>query len=163
LLNQTPTPEKKSRKKIWIAVAIIAVIVIAFITVGIANYSSNNNINNNNTSTPPAMVDVTAVDLTIQYTGITSGYLGPTSQSLNGFTVTASNQFTYTITFTTSAVLLTHSINAIYVNTPGFSIVSISPNLPYSFGPGSTVTITITMTAPSSSYTGVLNLVVSTS
>jgi len=124
-----------------------------------ANYSSINN----NKSTPPAMVDVTAVDLSIQYTGITSGYLGPTSQSLNGFTVTAGSQFTYTITFTSSAALLTHRINAIYVNTPGFSIVSISPNLPYSFGPGSTVTITITMTAPSSSYTGVLNLVVSTS
>ena len=150
MLNQTP--EKKSRKKVWAAVAIIAVIAIAFVAVDMAYYYSSS-----------ATVDITSVDVTIQYTGMTAGYLGPTSQSLNGFTVTAGGQFTYTITFTSSAILLTHSINAIYVNTPGFTIVSISPNLPYSFSPGSTGTITITMTAPSSSYTGVLNLVISTS
>jgi len=148
---------KKSRKKTWIVVgSIIAVVIIVIIVMAYIEVSSYN-------TPPPPTVNVTAVDLTIQYTGLTSGYLGPTSQSLNGFTTVAGSQFTYSITFTSSATLLTHNINNIYVNTPGFTIDSISPNLPYSFSPGSTFTITIIITVPSNSYTGVLNLVVSTS
>jgi hypothetical protein len=114
----------------------------------------------------PYYITITAVDLTIQYTGLTSGYLGPTSQSLQGFNDTIfvlNSTEIYSITFTSSAILLSHSINSIYVNTPGFAIVSVSPNLPYGFSPGSTFTITITLAVPSSIYIGVLNLVVSTS
>jgi cytoskeletal protein RodZ len=153
MVENQPLPPKKSRKKTWIVVGIVVavvIIVIAVIAVSMVNHTS-------------PMVNVTAVDLTIQYTGSTSGYLGPTSQSLNGFTTSAGSQFTYSIPFNSSATILTHNINNIYVNTPGFTIDSISPNLPYSFSPGSTFTITIIMTVPSNSYTGVLNLVVSTS
>jgi len=155
-IDSTSKP-KKSRKKTWIvvgsiiAVVIIVILVIAFIAVSPSS------------TTTTQTVNVTAVDLTIQYTGATSGYLGPTSQSLDGFTTSAGSQFTESITFTSSAAVLTHNINNIYVNTPGFTIDSISPNLPYSFSPGSTFTISIIMTVPANSYTGVLNLVVSTS
>jgi len=150
-----PPISKKSRKNTWIIVgAIVVVLIVIIVIIATINLSPIN-------QTPT--INVTAVDLTIQYTGLTSGYLGPTSQSLNGFTTNAGTQYVYSITFTSSAVLLSHNINNIYVNTPGFAIVSVSPNLPYGFSPGSTFTITITLAVPSSSYTGVLNLVVSTS
>jgi hypothetical protein len=156
MAQQTPiystSMPKKSRKKTWIVVGSIIAVVIIVVVIIAASMVNN-----------MSMVNVTAVDLTIQYTGLTSGYLGPTSQSLNGFTTGAGSQFTYSIQFTSSATFLTHNINNIYVNTPGFTIDSISPNLPYSFSPGSTFTITIIITVPSNSYTGVLNLVVSTS
>jgi ribosomal protein L37E len=160
--QQTPiystSKPKKSRKKTWIVVGSIIAVVIIVILVGTVFLATGGYITG-----PTPTVTVTAVDLTIQYTGLTSGYLGPTSQSLDGFTTSAGSQFTDSITFTSSSIVLTHNINNIYVNTPGFTIDSISPNLPYSFSPGSTFTITITMTVPANSYTGVLNLVVSTS
>lgn len=106
-------------------------------------------------------VTVTAVDLSIIYQ-TNSGYLGPTSQSLEGFTADAGTKYAYSITFHSSAILLTHKIERIYVNTSSFSIISISPQLPYSFGPGSTFTITIIFQLPSNEYTGVLNLVIVT-
>lgn len=107
-------------------------------------------------------VSVTAVDVQINYQGSTSGYLGATSQSLSGFTISAGNQEAYTLTFQTSAILLQHSINSITVSTSGFSVSSVSPTLPYSFSAGSTVSVTVTLNVPSGSYTGVLDLVVDT-
>ncbi len=138
---------KKSRKKlIGVIVGVIIAIVIIIAIVG-------------STQT----VNVTAVDLTIVYNGLTSGYLGPTSNSLPGFTNNAGSSFSYSITFTSSALTLTHSITSIYTTTPGFSILSESPNLPYSFSPGSTFTVTINIQAPSTAYNGVLQITVETS
>jgi hypothetical protein len=148
-MSQYPNP-KKSRKKTW---AIVASVIVAIIIIIIAA----------NIQSSSQTVNVTAVDLSIQYTGLSSGYLGPTSQSLNGFITDAGNQYTYVITFTSSATILSHKIDQIYINTPGFTLDSISPTLPYSFSPGSTFTITLIITVPSSSYIGVLNIVISTS
>lgn len=107
-------------------------------------------------------VTVTAVDVQISYQGTTSGYLGATSQSLPGFTISSGNQESYTITFQTSALLFSHSINDITVSTHGFSVSSESPTLPYSFSAGSSVSVTVTLNVPSNSYNGVLDLVVDT-
>ncbi len=170
-MSQYPEPNKSSKKTWAIAVsAIVAtIIVIGIIAVNIQSSSqgylgttSPVPITTTPTSTVPT-VDVEAVDLSIQYTGLTSGYLGPTSQSLNGFITNAGNQYTLVITLSSSATLLTHQINQICIDTPGFILDSISPTLPYSFGPGSTFTITLTITVPSYSYNGVLNIVISTS
>ncbi|MEM3272292.1 MAG: zinc ribbon domain-containing protein [Metallosphaera sp.] len=149
--NQYLLPKRSSKKWWIIGIAIvIVVIIIAVIAINDLNQSS-------------STVTVTAVDLSVVYNGLTSGYLGPTSQSLNGFTISPGSSFSYSITFTSSAALLSHSINSIYTTTPGFSIISISPNLPYSFSPGSTFTITIIIQAPNTAYNGVLQLTVTTS
>ena len=150
-----PPISKKSRKNMWIIVGAIVVVLIMIIAIIAAISLSPSN------KTP--IINVTAVDLTIQYTGATSGYLGPLSQSLPGFTTNAGTKYVYSITFISSVSSISHSINLIYANTSGFSILSTSPNLPFNFSPGSTFKITITLDVPSSRYTGVLNLIVSTS
>jgi len=159
ILTPAPPPKKKSRKKliaIIIAVVVIVIVIIAVIGAVVSN-------NNSGIVTPLPKVNVTAVDLSIVYNGLSSGYLGPTSQSLPGFTTVSGSSYSYTITFTSSAAILTHSITSIYTNTPGFSITSVSPTLPYSFSPGSTFTVTIIIQTPTSSYDGVLQITVETS
>lgn len=111
-------------------------------------------------------VDVTAVDISIVYDGTTSGYLGPTSQSQSGFSSTTNSGVVDTITFTSSASFFTHEITSITLDSSsisyGFTITQITPTLPTSFSPGSTVSISVTIDMPSSAYTGILGLVVTT-
>ncbi len=124
---------------------------------------ANGNNGNNGSIFSKPKVTVTAVNLEIKYEGATSGYLGPDSQSLNGFTTDGGSTYTYSIYLKSSAILLKHEITEVLVNTPGFSVISVSPSLPYTFGPDSTFTITITLEVPSDSYTGTLDIVIITS
>ena len=57
--------------------------------------------------------------------------------------------------------MLSHNINNISINTPGFSIISISPSLPYSLSPGSNVSITITVQTPNVNYNGPIAFILS--
>jgi len=143
-----PPLAQKSRKTLWVIIGVVLIIVIIIIAAMASVVSSE--------------VHVTALNVTIQYNGLTSGYLGPTTASLPGFNATGGSIFTYTITFTSYA-MLSHQITSITITTPGFQIVSISPSLPYTFGGGSTFSIAIKMQLPSSGYTGVLSLVINTS
>lgn len=143
-----------SASKIAIGVVIGIIVVIGFIYVS-------DNYNSISQSVNPT-VTVTAVDVVINYQGSTSGYLGPSSQSLAGFSASSDSTCAYTISINTSAILFTHNINSITVNTDGFSISSISPSLPYSFGPGSTITLTLIINLPSSSYTGIMEIEIDT-
>ncbi len=103
--------------------------------------------------------------MNVVYTGATSGYLGPTSQSIsNGnFEVHGGGEFTYTLTFKSSALLLTHSINSISIATDGFTVESVTPQLPYSFSPGSSMMFTLKLKAPDQNFDGPINIVVTTS
>ncbi|MGC8565988.1 MAG: zinc ribbon domain-containing protein, partial [Thermoplasmata archaeon] len=101
--TQQPIPYVRKSKK-WVIVGVIAVIIIIIIVmIGAAIQSS--------------AINVTALNVTIQYNGATAGYLGPTQNSLKGFNTTAGSTFTYSITFYNSATLLTHSINSIQITT----------------------------------------------
>jgi hypothetical protein len=135
-------------------------VVIAILVIGGLYYVINHPDTVAQTVNPT--VTVTAVDLQINYQGSTDGYMGPTSQSLGGFTISAGNQETYTLTFNTTALLLQHQINSLTISTSGFSLSSLSPNMPYSFSAGSTVSVTLTINVPSSSYSGVLDIVLDT-
>ena len=77
--------------------------------------------------------------------------------------MTAGSTITETFTLTSSAILFTHSINQVTVGTPGFTLLSVSPSLPYSVGPGGSVTITVVIQTPNTNYVGTLNIVVLTS
>lgn len=140
---------KHRERNIGIAVAVVVVAaIIALATVGATSTS----------------VNITGSNLSISYTGATSGYLGPSSQALGGVvSVAEGGQFTYTITLTSSAFLLTHLINSMSIATPGFTLVSILPNLPYTLTPSSSLTITLTMQAPNTSYNGPIGILMSTS
>lgn len=117
------------------------------------------------TATPIPKVKVTAYNLNIQYTGSTSGYLGPTSQVLStrSFNANGGQVYTDTITLYTSALLLDHQIDSITMNTPGFALISVQPRLPYRFSPGSSMALTLEIQTPSYDYTGPVNILITTS
>lgn len=108
-------------------------------------------------------VNVTGENLAIDYTGTTSSYFGPASQAIgNPITVFGGTQFTVTLTLQNGDYYQTHSINFISLTTPGFILVSISPSLPYTLSPSSSVKITLTIQAPNSNYNGPLGILLST-
>jgi len=139
----------KTRSKVFIGVGVVVLVIV--VAIGLASLS-----------TPTVLI--TGTNLEIEYTGITGGYFGPSSQSL-GYTTTwpAGDTFSFTFTLTSSAVLLTHSINQITVDTPGFTLISVSPSLPYNVSPGGSVAITLVIRAPNTNYSGPLNIVLVTS
>ncbi|MCL4450714.1 MAG: hypothetical protein M1386_05320 [Candidatus Thermoplasmatota archaeon] len=148
----------KPRRRVGLIVAIVVIVIIVifgglYILGG--SYHGGN---------PTVSVNITGINLQISYTGSTSGYLGPTSQALSYTnTVGGGQQFSVTITLSTSAILLSHTINSITVNTGGFALDSISPSIPYTFSPGSSIDFTLTLTAPSSDFNGPLSVLISTS
>jgi len=108
-------------------------------------------------------VEITAINYKIDYTG-TSGYFGPAKQTGTGATITAGSTFTKSVTFTSSAAIFSHTIDSITINTPGFTLISVSPALPTGkIAPEDSITETLTIRAPSEAYTGTLDLVISTS
>ena len=150
----------RTQYKVIIGVAVAIVLII--VGIGIVGYLS--------TPTPTTVttilptVTITGVNLEIEYTGDTGGYFGPSSQSLGGtLSVTAGSTITETFTLTSNAILFTHSINQVTVGTPGFTLLSVSPSLPYSVGPGGSVTITVVIQTPNTNYVGTLNIVLLTS
>ena len=95
-------------------------------------------------------VTVTGVNWAIEYNGITSGYFGPSPQSVCStcpITTVAGGQFTHTITLTSTALLLPHTIDNLTVATP-FTLVSVSPAVPISVTPSGSATLTVTVKAP---------------
>jgi len=145
-----------------VIIGVTVAIVLIIVGIGIVGYLS--------TPTPTTVttilptVQITGVNLEIEYTGDIGGYFGPSSQSLGGtLSVTAGSTITETFTLTSSAILFTHSINQVTVGTLGFTLLSVSPSLPYSVGPGGSVTITVVIQTPNTNYVGTLNIVVLTS
>ena len=117
------------------------------------------------TSTPgnSQQVSVTATNYQIDYTSGGS-YFGPSSQSTNArYDTTTDSEFTDTITLSSSAIFTTHTINSITISTPGFTLISTAPSLPYNVGAGGSVSITLTIRTPSVSYYGPLGVLISTS
>ena len=110
-------------------------------------------------------VEVTAVDLKIGYTNLSglSGYLGPSSQTFPGLVTNGGHRFTYTINFTSTSSVFSHSIDSIGVLTSGFTLISESPSLPQSISADGKVSITLTIQAPSSSFDAPLVIGVFTS
>lgn len=117
------------------------------------------------TATPIPKVKVTAYNLNIAYTGSTSGYLGPTSQVLStySFDVNGGQAYTDTITLYTSALLFDHQIDSITINTPGFTLLSVQPSLPYKFSPDSSMALTLKIQTPNYDYNGPVNILITTS
>lgn len=145
---QPAPPRKKSRKLLWVIIGVVVVIVI--IVIAALAYVGTNT------------VKVTGENWNIAYDGATSGYFGPSPQSFtDSVSGTTGSSFTYTLTLTSSAALLTHNISSITVASP-FSLGSVSPSLPISVSPGGSATITLTITMPSSSGSYVLSGTVTT-
>jgi hypothetical protein len=121
--------------------------------------------------TPTQNIQITGINLQIQYAVSDQGYFGPVSQSIsisnqpNGYlTVEAGRRFFvyFTMNAPTSGTG-SDSITDVTVGTPGFAISSVQPQLPIAFSTGSSKQITITLDAPQTSYCGPIELTLYTS
>lgn len=140
---------------LWVVVGVVVIVAIIVIAALASLSTSSNN-----------AVHVTAINWSIDYAGTTSGYFGPSPQSGCGSSCPLSGatggQFTDTLTLTSTALLLDHQITSITVNSP-FTLDSTSPRLPISVSPGGSASITLTITAPSSSGSYVMAGTITTS
>jgi hypothetical protein len=113
---------------------------------------------------------ITGVNCQIEYPINTELYFGAVSQSIpitnqpnQVLEVTSGQQFYISFSPTESALASeSHQIYLIRTTTPGFSIVSVDPQLPIEFTAGSSTRITITLQSPNTPFTGALNIVVAT-
>ena len=96
----------------------------------------------------PAQVIVTGFTFTPDYTGTASGYLvNVTCASGCPFVVAGGASFPVNLTLTNSAMFFDHYIDGISVSSP-FSVVSVSPPLPFTLPPGGSQRFTVTVQAP---------------
>ncbi|MCW1293278.1 MAG: hypothetical protein OH318_02725 [Candidatus Parvarchaeota archaeon] len=138
------------------ALIVILVLIIILIIIGIGYFSGNGS----------NQVIVTGTNFQINYTGSASGYLGPASQAVlsnNSLKISEGQEFFDYFTLTNRDYLLSHTINSITVDTPGFKLISIQPNVPYNLSPASSVEFTLVIQAPNSSFVGPITVVISTS
>ena len=116
------------------------------------------------TSFGPRSVTVTNVFLVIIYPGTsfqnnTSGYFGNAYQSISFARYLQQNEI-----FTTTFTLLnrdgsSHAVSAITLAySPGFTLQSTNPRPPQTVLAGASMTFTVTLQAPSSNYSGIVNL-----
>ncbi len=121
--------------------------------------------------TPTQSIEITGINLQVQYGGSDQGYFGAVSQSIaisnqpnQILTVNQGTQFFLYFTLTESSTATRgDSINSVTVGTAGFTTVSVEPQVPIAFSPGSSTQITVTLMAPQSSFNGPIQIVVSTS
>ena len=113
----------------------------------------------------PNKVQITGINLQTRYSGLLGNvtqYLGPSSQALSGaYTLNGNSDFVYTITLLNQDPLLGHSIDSIVVETPDFSLKSVSPSLPYQLPRSSSASFTVTISVPSN-YNGIVAISVKT-
>ncbi len=159
-VQQTPVTQNVAKPSIFslrnIALAIGGIIALFIVVSVIAAFISGMDSGMQSISNNAKTVTITGDNLDISYTGSTSGYFGPTSQAISStpLTLKGGQQLTSSFTITSSALLLNHDINQISVTTPGFTLNSVTPNLPITLSPGSSVRVTLTITAPNEDYSG---------
>lgn len=114
-------------------------------------------------------IEITGINLQIQYGSPDQGYFGATSQTVaisnqpnQILTVNAGSQFFLYFTLTESPSATADSISSVTVGTPGFTLVSVQPQTPIAYTPGAAQQITVTMNAPESAFNGPVELVLST-
>ena len=123
------------------------------------------------TQTPqPENNTISAINLQFVYQTSDQGYFGPTSQTLNFsnqpngmLSIYQGQQFWYSFKLTMATPASPDSINSITVSTPGFSMVSVNPPTPIAYTQGSSITITVNLQTPQTSFNGAVTLILTTS
>jgi hypothetical protein len=134
-----PPPPKKSKKLLWIIIGVVVAVVIAVIAV-LALIGA-----------AATAVDVTAINYTSADNAC--GTAGGTS---GGFTTSTGGSIQDTLTITNGNIFSSCIIATVSATTPGFSISGA--NVPLTIPASGTLSLSFTITAPSSSYTGVLTI-----
>ncbi len=149
-----PPPAPKSNTAVIIVVVVVVVVLVAVL--GLWAYITGQQAAN---LTPPIYVTVTAINLQISPAGTCW-----TSGTYSGTTVLAGTSIYDSWTFNYNAGLFqpnTCTIQSVSVSTAGFSLVSA--NTPLVVNDGGSQTLTVTVSTPSSAYTGVLALLLTVS
>ncbi len=181
----------KSAIVVGVTVCITLLVITIAFWLGGTDFSSNNLINPNTpTSTPlptinptpqlsiePTFVPeptpsplstiiITGLNIQIQYPSSGDSYFGPVSQGLSLQQPLVGNggqQLTLSFKATESSLAgISHSINDITVTTPGFSLLSISPNVPIFMTPGTSTIITMSFQTSNIDYSGAIAIILST-
>ncbi|MEM0195901.1 MAG: hypothetical protein QXJ24_06275, partial [Thermoplasmatales archaeon] len=99
-MTQPPSQQNvRTHRRTWLIV--ISVVIIVVVIIGLAYFF---NSGSHQVSNQAITVNITGINLQISYTGLTSGYLGPTSQALSyNNTISGGQQFSFTITLYSSA------------------------------------------------------------
>jgi hypothetical protein len=129
---------------LWIGIAIGVVVVIVIVAVALMFI----------VATSPK-IDVTAVNY--EFTGDSCS--GWTTGTMSGTNVSAGSQITLTLGLTNTALLGYCNATSVTTTTSGFSVVS--SNAPLNVSATQTESLSIVVGTPSSSYTGVLTIVIS--
>lgn len=143
-------------KAIGILIALIVVVAIV-VVLGLQLY--------NQLGIGKPQVNLTAQNAHIDYTcSLCPHYFGPTLQGGgNSLSVSGGSQFTETVTPKNQDCCSSHQVSSASILTPGFTLISITPSLPITLGPGDSISITINIQAPNSAYTGPLDYQITTS
>jgi hypothetical protein len=161
-------PEKKDHTLLIVLLVVLVVVVVVVAGIAAVAYYGTSILRTSSTGgngggSNSGSTYITAINYQVDYAGSSSGYFGPASQSKivnQGF---AGTTISDTITLTNSALYSSHTVDAIRVTTVGFSIISTTPDLPYTVSAGGDVSITLLIQPPSYSYYGSLGVVISTS
>ena len=139
-------PDWAKKNGLWMGVGVvIGIVVTAFVLMPAVGH--------------PAQVDITSLSIEEGYASPASATYGLLSQRGEiGITAPVGGQISETLFITSHALFLSYTIDNITVTTPGFTLVSMSHFLPYTLSPGSSASITLTITVPNSPYTGPLDI-----
>lgn len=109
------------------------------------------------TSTAPGESYITAINVQVSYIDNATNTSMSITKTYGGINLTAGSQFPYTMSFSDngSNAFIIDSITPL---TPGFSVNSMTPHLPYTVTPGSNISITSIVRIPNSTYTGTLTI-----
>lgn len=151
--------------------AVVALVVAVVVIVAVVGYLFASGTLSVSKSKSNSNVTITAVDLAIIYSGTTSGYFGPSSNSYcpnsnpvqNGCSVTVSSGsvWVYDLNLVSSATLFSHQVNSITIQQP-FTIQSYTPSVPQTVSPGGSVLFTINIGIPSTAGSYAISLTVGT-
>jgi len=148
---------RSEEKAIIIAVVLVAILVVGAAAFTFIFFSPFNFINR--VTTRPAPIVVTGLILHILYpSSASNGYFGPAMRILKTpsfMYLQHSEHFLVNFTLTLAVNAVAHNVDSItFRSSPGFTLLSASPNPPVRIQPGSSVSFTVTCQAPNRDFTG---------
>jgi hypothetical protein len=150
-----PPPPKRSHAGAITAVVIVVILVVVLAGLYAAGYLTPSSSSSPGGGSPPAAtVDVTAVNFA--FSGASNCWKSSTG---SGGILSGGQQWTETDTLSYTAGFLQPSsctVQTASVATPGFSLVNA--NVPLVVDSGGSLTLSVTLTVPTTSYTGPLTI-----
>lgn len=128
----------------------VIIVVVLLVAVVIAAYEIN--------AATSVEVKITGVYLDITYSTSKQGCFGATRQQVgNSLTITGGAPFHVSVVVTNNGSCGAHAISSVYLDQLPFTLSSVTPKLPLVVNQSSSVTLELSIVAPSS-YSGPLDI-----